>query len=55
MWKSGLKIGLHHAILWVLEVRRSKILQKLNARDSCLHFGFIFYGVSRTKTDLHNK
>ena len=36
--KSGLKTGRHHAIFWFLEVKRSKILHKLNKRDCfCLH------------------
>ena len=53
MEKSGLKTGGHHAIL---EVKRSKILQKLSKRDCfCLHSWFYFYGVSRAKTDLHTK
>ena len=47
----------HHTIFWDLEVKGSKIiLQKLNKRDCfCLHSSFHFYGVSRAKTDLHNK
>ena len=46
----------HHAILSVLEIKRSKILQKLNKRDCfCLHSWFRFYYVSRAKTDLHSK
>ena len=41
---------------YFLEVKRSKILQKLNKRDYfCNILGFIFYGVSRAKTDLHSK
>ena len=33
----------HHAIFWVLEVKRSKILQKLNKWDCfCLHSWFHF-------------
>ena len=36
--KSGLKTRGHLAIFWVLEVKRWKILQKLNKRDCfCLH------------------
>ena len=31
--KSGLRIGSHHVIFSVLEVKRSKILQKFNKRD----------------------
>ena len=39
-----------------LEVKRSKILQKLNKRDYfCNILGFSFYGVSCAKTDLHSK
>ena len=33
MYKSGLKTGGHHALFWILEVKRSKILQILNKRD----------------------
>ena len=40
----------------VLEVKSSKILQKLNERDCfCLHSWFYFYGVSQAKADLHDK
>ena len=46
--KAGLKTGGHHAIFWVLKVKRSKILQRL------FSLGFIFYDISCTKTDLHN-
>ena len=43
MWKSALKTGGHRAISWVLEVKRSKILQKLNIRYCfCLHSWFNF-------------
>ena len=46
----------HLAIFWVLEIKTSKIVQKLNNRDCFIDIlGLIFYGVSRTKTDLHNK
>ena len=46
----------HHAIFSVLEIKRSKKLQKFNKRDySCLHFWFHFHGVSRAKTDLLNE
>ena len=39
-----------------LEVKRSKILQKLNKRDYfCNILGFSFYGVSYAKTGLHSK
>ena len=55
MKKSDLKTGGHHAIFAVLEINRSKILQKLNKSDSfCLHC-WLFFSVSRAKTDLHNK
>ena len=41
---------------YFLEVKRSKILQKLNKRDCfCNILSLIFYGVSRAKTDLHSK
>ena len=40
---------------YFLEVKRSKILQKLNKRDYFYNIlGFIFF-VSRAKTDLHSK
>ena len=56
MQKPGLKTGGHHVISSVLEINRSKILQKLNKSDCFVYIlGFIFYGVSRAKTDLHNK
>ena len=43
-------------MFWVLEVKKSKILQKLNNRECFVYIlGFIFNGVSRPKTDLHNK
>ena len=39
-----------------LGVKRSKLLQKLIKRDYfCNFLGFIFYGVSHAKTDLHSK
>ena len=39
-----------------LEVKRSKILQKLKYRVYfCNILGFIFYTVSRTKSELHSK
>ena len=39
-----------------LEVKRLKILQKLNKRDCfCNILSLIFSGVSRVKTDLHSK
>ena len=41
---------------YFLELKRSKILQKLNTRDcSCNMFSLISYGVSRAKTDLRSK
>ena len=49
------KTGGHHAIFWVLEVKRLKILQKLKDTVFVYILDFIFYGVSRAKTDLHNK
>ena len=56
MEKSGLKKGGHHVNFSVLEVKKSKILQKLNIRDCfSLHSWFHFYGVSHAKTDLQNK
>ena len=56
MKKSGLKTGDHHAIFSVLDVKRSKILQKLNKETVFVYIlGFIFYGVSRAKTYLRNK
>ena len=43
-------------IFLVLEVKRSKILQKLNKRDCfCLHSWFHFCDISQTKSDLQNK
>ena len=43
MSKSGLKTEGHHAILSILEVYRSEILQKLNKRDRfCLYSWFHF-------------
>ena len=56
MQKSGLKTGAHHATFSVLEINRSKILQKLNKSDCFVYIlDFNFYGVSPAKTDLHNK
>ena len=41
---------------YLLEVKRSKILHKLNKRDCfCNILSLIFHGVSRAKTDLHSK
>ena len=54
--KISLKTRGHHAIFWVLEVNRSKILQKWKKDTVFVYIlGFIFYGASRAKTDLHNK
>ena len=56
MYKSDLKRGGHRAIFLVLEINRSKILQRINESDCfCLNSLLHFYGVSRGKTDLHNK
>ena len=41
--KIMLKKGSHHAIFWVLEVKRSKILQKLNKRDFLFTFLVSFF------------
>ena len=42
--------GGHHAIFSVLEVKRSKVLQKVNKRDEFVYIlGFICYGVSAQK------
>ena len=44
LWKSVLKTVGRHSIFWVLEVKRSKTLQKLNIRDYfCLHSWFHFF------------
>ena len=41
---------------YFLEVKRYKILQKLNKRDYfCNILGSFFYGFSRTKIDLHSE
>ena len=41
---------------YFLEVKRSKVLQKLNKTDCFSNiFGFIFYDVSRAKIHLHSK
>ena len=43
-------------LCYILEVKRSKILQQLNQRDYCCNIlGFIFYVDSCAKTDLHSK
>ena len=43
MQKSGLKTGGYQAIFSVLEVKRSKLLQKLNKRDwFCLFLDSFF-------------
>ena len=56
MEKPGLKSGGHHANFSVLEVKRSKILQKLNKEIVFVYIlGFIFYGESCAKIDSHNK
>ena len=40
---------------YFLEVKRSRILQKLNKGDCfCNNLGLIYYGISRTTTDLHS-
>ena len=50
------KIGGDHAIFRVPEVKRSKILPKLIQKTVFVYIiGFLFYGVSRAKTDLRNK
>ena len=52
------KIGLKNRgrPCYFLEVRRSKILLKLNKRDCfCNILGLVFYGVSHAKTDLRIK
>ena len=50
------KIGGDHAIFRVPEVKRSKILPKLIEKTVFVYIiGFLFYGVSRAKTDLRNK
>ena len=53
---SGFETGVNHTIFRVLEVKRSTILQKPSIRNCFAYIlGFIFYGVSRAKTNLHNK
>ena len=50
-----MKIGGHHTMFSVLEVKISKILQNVNKTDCfCLHTWFCFYGVSHVKNDSHN-
>ena len=54
--KMRFKIKGHHTISSVLEVKRSKILQKFNKRNCFFYIlGFIFHGISRGKPDFHNK
>ena len=57
MYKSGLKTRGHHAIFSALEVKGSKVLKKIERKRLVFVYilGFIFYGVSRAKTDLHNQ
>ena len=56
MQKSGLTTGSHHAIFRVLEDKRSKNITKIEQETVFVYTpGFIFYGVSHAKTDLHNK
>ena len=56
MRKSSLKTRGRHAVFSVLEIKRLKILQKLNKQTNFVYnLGFIFYGVSGAKADLHNK
>ena len=56
MRKSGLKTRDHHTIYWVVEVKRSKILQSWTYETFFVYIlGFIFYGVYCAKTDLYNK
>ena len=56
MWKSGLKTGSHRGSFWVLEVK-DKNYYKYWTKETVFVYilGFIFYGLSRAKTDLHNK
>ena len=55
MEKSGLIIGCHDALFLVLGVKRSN--HKIWARGIVFVgiLGFIFYDVSRAKTDFHIK
>ena len=56
MLRSNLKSGDHHAIFFVLEVKRSKTLQKLNKKTVFIYIlSFIFHDVSHAKTDEGNK
>ena len=54
MQKSNLKTGDYHAVFW-----RSKDLKyyKSWTKETVFVYilDFIFHGISRTKTDLHNK
>ena len=50
------KPGGHHVIFGVLEVKRSKILQNYTKKTVFVYIlSFMLYGVSRAKTDIHNK
>ena len=41
---------------YFLEVKRIKIYEKLNKESAFVYIlGFVFYGVSRAKTDVHNE
>ena len=56
MWKSGLKTGSHRGSFWVLEVKDKKYYKYWTKETVFVYIlGFIFYGLSRAKTDLHNK
>ena len=48
MQKSGLKTSGHHVIFSFLDINRSNMIVFVYI------LGFIFYGVSHVKTDLHN-
>ena len=50
------KTGSYHTIFSVIEIKISKILQKMNKRTVFVYIlGFIFYDISHKKTDLNNK
>ena len=54
--KIRFKNRYHYGIASVLEVKRSKVLQKLTKETVFAYIlGFLFYGVSHAKTVLHNK
>ena len=56
MWKSGLKTGSHRSSFWVLEVKDKKYYKYWIKETVFVYIlGFIFYDLSRAKTDLHNK